>query len=99
MMVFNYQVTVEEFDGPSVLKGSFNMDEGERRVVCNLPSGHLRSVTATTPLHLADGEKIFMNGYQTWTYCPEYTPRDMQRDHAPLPDSAVNKFQLDRYAD
>ena len=99
MMVFNYQVTVEEFDGPSVLKGSFNMDEGEKRVVCNLPSGHLRSVTATAPLHLAEGEKIFMNGYQTWTYCPEYTPRDTQRDHAPLPDSAVNKFQLDRYAD
>ena len=99
MMVFNYEITVEEFDGPSVLKGSFDFHTGEKRVVCNLPSGHLQSVTATTPLKVAEGEKIFMNGYQTWTYCPEFSAKDVQRDHMPLPKAAVEKFKLDCYGD
>ena len=99
MMVFQYEITVKEFDGPSVLNGSFEFGTGEHRIVCNLPAGHLQSVKASAPLKLAEGEKVFMNGYQTWTYCPEYSARDTLRDHAPLPKIAVDKFKLDRYGD
>ena len=99
MMVFQYRIELTELGESSILQGSFEMNPGERRVVCNLPKGRLRSVTATAPLHVADGEKIFMNGYQTWTYCPEYTAQDMIRPHMPLPKAAVKKFALDRYGD
>ena len=99
MMVFNFQINVAEFDGPSALKGKFELDVGEKRVVCSLPTGHLQSVTATAPLKIAEGEKIFMNGYQTWTYCPEYTAKDVVRPHAKLPKAAIDKFKLDRYGD
>ena len=98
-MLFNYQIDVTELGDPSILQGSFELEPGVRHVVCSLPKGHLQSVTATTPLHVAEDEKIFMNGYQTWTYCPEYTARDAIRPHGPLPKAAVEKFKLGQYGD
>jgi len=99
MLVFNYQIGVAEQDGPSMLTGSFELRGGEARVVCLLPKGHLQSVSATAPLHIEADEKIFMNGFQTWTYCPEYTAKSAIRPYAPLPKAAVEKFKLDRYGD
>lgn len=40
-----------------------------------------------------------MNGFQTWTYCPEYTKGSRIRPHKPLPQAVVDKFSLDRYGD
>ena len=99
MLTFDYQIVVHEGDGPSLLTGSFALDGGEQSLVCTLPEGRIGSVTARAPLHLADGEKVFLNGFQTWTYCPEFTAHDTQRDHMPLPRAMVNKFALDRYGD
>lgn len=99
MLLFDYFITIGEADGPSVMRGSFELETGEKRLVCSLPAGHLQSVTATAPLHIEPDEKIFMNGFQTWTYCPEYTAKDAIRPHAPLPKLAVDKFSLDRYGD
>ena len=28
---------------------------------------------------MKDSERVFLNGYQTWTYCPEYTKQDRIR--------------------
>lgn len=92
MMQFSFEIEVEEFDGPSILKGGFALNVGEKRVVCSLPAGHLNSVTATAPLHLAEGEKVFMNGYQSRTYCPEYGARDTMRGYGPLPQSMVDRI-------
>ena len=99
MLLFSSQIRLEERDGPSVVQGSFELSAGEAHVVYELPEGHLQSVTATAPLHIADGCKIFMNGFQTWTYCPEYTVRGVIRPRAPLPKAAVERFRLDRYGD
>ena len=50
------------------------------------------------PLILGEDEKIFMNGYQTWTGCPEYSRRDkIRRCH--LPRFINEKFGIDRYGD
>ncbi len=99
MMRFQFQIEIGEQDGPSTMRGSFDMETGEKRVVCHLPKGRIRSVTATAPLQVAGDEKIFMNGYQTWTYCPEYTARSVLRPHGPLPKLAIDRFRLDRYGD
>ncbi len=99
MLLFNYQIHIAEQDGPSALQGNFELSGGEKHVVCELPEGRLQSVIASTPLHVANGGRIFMNGFQTWTYCPEYTVHDAIRPHAPLPKSLVEKFHLDRYGD
>lgn len=100
MMLFNYQIEVSELGDPSLLRGSFELKPGVKRVVCNLPKGTtLRAVEATAPLQIAEGEKIFMNGFQTWSYCPEYTAQSRIAPHAPLPKAAVRRFALDRYSD
>lgn len=80
------------------LRGISRFPGGKRSVIRDLPTGRLRSVTASAPLHLAEGEKIFMNGFQT-TYCPEYTKGSRIRPHKPLPQAVVDKFSLDRYGD
>ena len=36
-----------------------------------LPAGVLQNAVAALPWTMAREEKLFMNGYQTWTACPE----------------------------
>ncbi len=98
-MLFNYRIDIFEDGEPSLMQGNFTLDVGEKRVVCHLPKGHLQSVTASTPLHIAEGEKVFMNGYQSRTYCPEYAAKDVLRPRGPLPKWMVDKFRLDRSGD
>ena len=71
---------------------------GEARVVLPL-KGTLRSVTASMKVELAAEEKIFINGFQTWTYCPEYTQRDRIRSLRHLPRKGVEHYGLERYGD
>ena len=71
---------------------------GEVRVVLPL-RGTLRAVTAALHVDLAEDEKIFMNGFQTWTYCPEYTRRDKIRSLRHLPKKGVEHYGLERYGD
>ena len=100
MLTFDYRILVSAGEGDaSLLTGSFTLGSGEARVVCELPEGHIGLAAARAPLPIAAGEKIFLNGFQTWTYCPEFTARSVQRDHLPLPRATVNKFRLDRYGD
>lgn len=72
--------------------------KGEVRIVLPL-HGVLRSVTASMPLSLSPDEKIFMNGFQTWTYCPEYTAKDRIRSLRHLPRALVKHYGIDRYGD
>ena len=71
---------------------------GEVRVVLPL-RGTIASVTATMTVETAAEEKIFMNGFQTWTYCPEYTKTDRIRSLRRLPKRGVAHYGLDRYGD
>lgn len=71
---------------------------GEVRVVLPL-RGTLRSVTGSLELGTEGEEKIFMNGFQTWTYCPEYTRRDRIRSLRRLPRLGVEHYGLERYGD
>ena len=68
-------------------------------VVCKVPDSKLYKVVAKIAFPTRKGEKIFMNGYQTWTYCPEYTRRSRIRGIKGLPQRLVDQFGLDRYAD
>lgn len=72
---------------------------GELHIVHELPEGVIESVTAVVPMSLLPGEKIFMNGFQTWTYCPEYSQTDKIRGLRHLPKIGVDHFGLDRYGD
>ncbi|MBE6118699.1 MAG: alpha-galactosidase [Erysipelotrichaceae bacterium] len=89
---------IQNGGGDFVLAGECEL-KGETRVITEVPEGITTSVTASLDLPTAEDEHIFMNGYQTWTYCPEYTKNDRIRGVHGLPKAAVDKFSLDRYGD
>lgn len=74
--------------------GSFAVLRAKRRI-----HGAVDSLTAKVEVAIPDSAKIFMNGYQTWTYCPEYTKKSRIRALNGLPKSMVGRFSLDRYGD
>ena len=86
-----------ELAGGEVLSGSLE-PRGEVRLVLPL-HGVLRSASAVMKLAIAPEEKIFMNGFQTWTYCPEYTAKDRIPSLRRLPRLGVKHYGLDRYGD
>lgn len=65
----------------------------------DMPCGTMQSVTAHVPLAMRDSERLFMNGYQTWTYCPEYSKTDKMRSLDRLPRFLIDRYSLDRYGD
>lgn len=64
-----------------------------------LPEGTIVSLKAETDLPCDSATRIFLNGYQTWTYCPEYTPNSRIRGLHRLPRAIVDRFALNRYGD
>ena len=97
-MRLEYTIEIAGRDGPAVIRGFQDITGGEYHILCDLPEGHIRAVKASMPLIVCEREKIFMNGYQTWTGCPEYSRRDkIRRCH--LPRFINEKFGIDRYGD
>ena len=96
--MLDWRVSVDTPAGPETFSGKAAA-EGQTRVVCQLPRGVLRSVRAVMALDMAEDEKVFMNGYQTWTYCPERGKWDRQRGLNGAPADLVKKFGSDRYGD
>ena len=64
-----------ELENGAVFSGTAEAG-GEVRVVCPLPEGTLRSVTARVGLDWQKGDRLFLNGFQSWTYSPECTEND-----------------------
>ena len=95
-MKFDYTI---ELDNGTILRGSRELTEGENRIIENLPEGKLRSAAGHLALSVAEDEKIFMNGYQTWTYCPELDKQDSLRPRIWFPKVLVDHFGMDRYGD
>lgn len=85
-------------DNDTNFSGSVNA-ENIVRVCPHIPAGEIERVTAVIPHKMTDEERLFMNGYQTWTYSPEYGKNDRQRGLSHLPKALVDKYSFDRYGD
>ena len=66
-MELQYEIRME---GGFSLRGRRELLPGSLRLTETLPAGLLASVRAELPVALARDGRIFMNGFQTWTYCP-----------------------------
>lgn len=64
-----------------------------------LPAGVLQNAVAALPWTMAREEKIFMNGYQTWTACTELGKWDRQHGVERVPKFLLEKYSFDRYGD
>ena len=100
MSTLQWTVRVLEQSGKEFfLSGTEEMDPGIHHIHADLPSGTIHSIHAEYPLKLLPGDRIFENGYQTWTYCPEYSIHQRIRGLKRIPSFIVHRFKLDRYGD
>lgn len=94
-MNVNYRMSTME---GTVSEGSCQLDE-EMHLVFPVHDETIDSISAVIHLETADDEKIFMNGYQTWTHCREYTKRNRIRGLRGIPRRLVNRYAFDGYSD
>jgi alpha-galactosidase len=80
-------------------KGSCEVTEGENRIDTAVPAMELQKVQAVISLSVSEQERIFMNGYQTWTACPEYSCTDRIKGMQEIPSVLINKYGFNRYGD
>jgi len=100
MSIFNYQIVAETKNGPEAINGSAELAQGPLRVVCEAPEGLLRCVKGQTEVIIDPEDRIFVNGYQTWTHSPEFAPSDKQKTYGRnLPNFVKGQYHLDNYGD
>ena len=80
-------------------EGSTELQKGVNHVVVDLPACRIEDASSTLMMPMANSEKVFMNGYQTWTVCHEYQKNSRIRGLRGLPQRVVDQFALDRYGD
>jgi len=85
--------------GGKTLTGAVDDPTGAVRIDCDAPAGTVKQITAILPWEMGEDERLFLNGYQTWTYCPEYRKRDKIRGLANVPKPLLDKYGFDRYGD
>ena len=72
---------------------------GALHLTADLPAGTLKAVRATLPWTMEADERLFMNGYQTWTYSPELSRNGKLRGTDHIPGFLLKKYAFDRYGD
>ena len=72
---------------------------GAVHLSADLPAGTLKNIKAEVPWKMAEDERLFMNGYQTWTYSPELDRNGKLRGTDHIPGFLRKKYAFDRYGD
>ena len=72
---------------------------GAVHLSADLPAGTLKAVRAELPWKMVADERLFMNGYQTWTYSPELNRNGKLRGTDHIPGFLRKKYAFDRYGD
>ena len=72
---------------------------GALHLTADLPAGTLKAVRAEMPWTMEADERLFMNGYQTWTYSPELDRNGKLRGTDHIPGFLLKKYAFDRYGD
>ena len=87
-----------ELENGGTVTGSALMQPGENRIVCDLPDDTLKSVTGAMLWDTEPDERIFINGFQSWTYSPECGVKDRTPAFA-SPLARFRPLGLERYGD
>ena len=85
--------------GKEITSGRAEVPAGALPIECILPAGTIKKITAVLSWEMEEDERAFFNGYQTWTYCPEYRKWDKIRGLAHVPKFLLDKYAFDRYGD
>ena len=87
-----------ELENGNIYTGSALLQDGENHIACELPDGVLKSATAAMLLSCEPDERIFVNGFQSWTYSPEYAPDGYTHAFATRL-ARIKPLGLERYGD
>ena len=98
-MTLSYDIRVRCGQRTEAINGSFALQPGANHIAVELPEGVIERMTARLARRTDAREKIFMNGFQSWTYCPEYGKNDKIHGLERLPRLLVRLLGLDRYGD
>ena len=96
MYKINYEI---RFEKSAPITGMAETERGAWRLTPVLPRDKIVSARAEIPLAVTEDERIFINGYQTWTFCPEYTRGDKIPGVGRFPKFIVDHYGMDRYGD
>ena len=95
-----YKIKYEiRFEKSAPITGTAEIERGAWRLTPVLPQDKIVSARAEIPIAAAEDERIFINGYQTWTFCPEYTREDKIPGVGRFPKFIVDHYGMDRYGD
>ncbi len=97
MSTLRYQIQLEHRRAP--VSGIVELQPGCCQIIAQLPKGKLRRVTAEYPLETGPLEKIFMNGFQSWTYSPELSVQEYSSGIGPFPKPLIRRLGLEYYGD
>lgn len=93
--ILEYSITTESgarITGKTAANGVVRVTEPMNNAV-------IKEVKATVRFSIPDTAKIFMNGYQNWTYSPEYDKTGRTRGLKHLPGFLHGAFQINCYGD
>ena len=108
MPKLSYLITVETARGEHRQSASVQEDwsvseSGFQQTVlrprASLPEGRLKALEAELAVQMAEGEFVFMNGFQSWSYSPELTSQGKTQGVGPFPAPIVKHYGIDRYGD
>ncbi|MDD6258785.1 MAG: alpha-galactosidase [Erysipelotrichaceae bacterium] len=95
-MLLNWNIRSDK----SEILDSEELKAGKNHIVVSLPhDSELKRVHSTVSVEINPDEKIFMNGYQTWTVSPEYSIHDRIRGIHKIPKKLIDVYSFDRYGD
>lgn len=98
------QVTSEDIISDKNIKIVKNISkEGkcEKLNISIIPSGYiiLKEVYITLPFSFNKSQKIYSNGYQSWTDSREFSIDEKIKGISPLATPVIKKYQFDKYGD
>ena len=77
------------------------IEDGDRLTLKIIPKKELMfsKIKLTAFLPITDDDRIFVNGYQSWTDSREYSPDEKTRGIDHIPTALVEKYNFDKYGD
>ena len=81
------------------IKGTAEVAHGEWRLTPVLAQDEIVSAVARIPLEMVEDERVFINGYQTWTACPERKKWDKIKGVGHFPGFIKKHYGMERYGD
>ena len=94
-MKFNWEV----YTSSKAFSGEEELTPGAHHIAVEIDDEKIRYAGGYLRMQCPKDASIYMNGYQSWTTCPEYDRNDRIRGLAGVPQALISRYGFDRYAD